>query len=312
MQQITDTILMVRPRNFGYDPETASNNAFQVNDPALSKSEIADKARQEFDQFVEKLRSAGIQIIVVEDTEDPRKPDAVFPNNWFTTHENGSIITYPLCPPNRRQERREDIIQLLIDQYNVRKRIQLEHLEKRGLFLEGTGSMILDRKNQVVYACRSARTDESVLDDFIEITGYEPHMFNATDQDNFPIYHTNVMMAVGETFVIIVLDSVRSLLEREELLLSFDNTHKEVIELSMEQMMSFAGNMLQVKNVSGESFLVMSSQAYECLRPDQIARIEAHTQILHSPIPTIEKYGGGSARCMMAEIFLPSLVNSLV
>lgn len=307
MQQITDTILMVRPRHFGYDPETASNNAFQVNDTSLSVSEIEEKAREEFDRFVNVLRTAGINIIQIEDTDSPRKPDAVFPNNWFTTHQNGSLITYPLCPPNRRTERREDIISLLIDNYNLRKHIKLDHLEKRGLFLEGTGSMIFDRINQVVYACRSARTDESVLDDFIDITGYEPHMFYATDENNFPIYHTNVMMAVGETFVVIVLDTIRSLLEREELLASFDYTKKEVIELSMEQMMSFAGNMLQVKNDVGETFLVMSSQAYNSLRPEQIEQIKKHTNILHSPIPTIEKYGGGSARCMMAEIFLPKL-----
>jgi len=312
MKQITDTILMVRPRHFGYDPETASNNAFQVNDRSLSTLEIEEKARQEFDQFVDCLRQADIQIIVVEDTDQPKKLDAVFPNNWFTTHENGSIITYPLCPSNRRTERRPDIIDLLIENFNVRKHIRLEHLERRGLFLEGTGSMIMDRPNQLVYACRSARTDETVLDDFIEITGYEPHMFNATDEDNFPIYHTNVMMALGETFVVIVLDTIRSPLEREELLSSFDRTNKDVIELSMEQMKSFAGNMLQVRNQRGESFLVMSSQAYESLRPDQIQKIQSHTNILHSPIPTIEKYGGGSARCMMAEIFLPKYGEQIV
>lgn len=298
---------MVRPRHFGYDPETASNNAFQVNDNSISTAEIEKTARREFDQFVNTLRKAGVQVIVIEDTDAPKKLDAVFPNNWFTTHENGSIITYPLCPSNRRAERRPDIIDLLIDNFNVRKHIRLEHLERRGLFLEGTGSMILDRPNQIVYACRSARTDETVLDDFIDITGYEAHMFNATDANNFPIYHTNVMMALGETFVVIVLDTVRSPLEREELLSSFDRTDKEVIELSMEQMMAFAGNMLQVSNRQGETFLVMSSQAYESLRPDQVQQITSHTKILHSPIPTIEKYGGGSARCMMAEIFLTHL-----
>lgn len=296
---------MVRPRHFGYDPETASNNAFQINDVSISPREIEEKARYEFDQFVACLRQAGVQIIVVEDTDQPKKPDAVFPNNWFTTHENGSIITYPLCPSNRRAERRQEIIDLLIEQFNVRKHIRLEHLERRGLFLEGTGSMIMDRPNQMVYACRSARTDETVLNDFIEITAYESHMFNATDEHNFPIYHTNVMMALGETFVVIALDTVRSPLEREELLSSFDRSKKDVIELTMEQMMAFAGNMLQVRNQQGETFLVMSSQAYDSLRPGQILQISSHTQILHSPIPTIEKYGGGSARCMMAEVFLP-------
>lgn len=307
MSQITDTILMVRPRHFGYDLETASNNAFQVNDKRMGTAEIEKTARYEFDQFVGTLRKAGVQVIVIEDTDTPKKLDAVFPNNWFTTHENGSIITYPLCPSNRRTERRPDIIDFLINNFDVRRHIRLEHLERRNLFLEGTGSMILDRPNQIVYACRSVRTDETVLDDFIDITGYEAHMFNATDANNFPIYHTNVMMAIGETFVVIVLDTIRSPMEREELLSSFDRSNKEVIELSLEQMMAFAGNMLQVSNQQGETILVMSSQAYTSLRPEQIRQIESHTKILHSPIPTIEKYGGGSARCMMAEIFLTHL-----
>jgi len=305
MQQITDTLLMVRPQHFGYDPETASNNAFQVNDPSRSVAEIKSQARYEFDQLVDVLQSAGVQVIVVEDTDTPVKPDAVFPNNWFTTHENGSIITYPLHPVNRRAERRQDLLDMLIDRFEVHYHIRLEHQEQKGHFLEGTGSMILDRQHRIAYACRSARTNEAVLNDFTAITGFRPILFDATDDHHFPIYHTNVMMALGETFVIIALGTVRDAADRTALLRSFANSQKSVIELSIEQMMSFAGNMLQVRNLRGDTFLVMSSQAYRSLSAEQIRQIEAHTSILHSPIPTIEQYGGGSVRCILAEIFLP-------
>jgi hypothetical protein len=291
--------------HFGFDKETAANNAFQVNDPSLSKDQIKTLARQEFDQFVEKLRSAGIEILVIEDTDTPIKPDAVFPNNWFSTHEDGTLITYPLCPPNRRSERRVDILDQLAEQFQVNKHIRFEYLEKKHQFLEGTGSMILDRPNQLIYACRSARTHEVALDHFSKIVGCQSVLFNASDADNIPIYHTNVMMALGEDFVIIVLDAVKNELEQQMLLDSFAKTNKRVIELTMDQMLSFAGNMLQVRNKQGDRFLVMSSQAYQSLSADQIKLIEEYTQILHSPIPTLEKYGGGSARCMMAEIFLP-------
>lgn len=304
MQQITDTILMVRPLHFGFDKETAANNAFQVNDPSLSKVEIETLARQEFDQFVDQLRSVGINIIVIEDTDQPKKPDAVFPNNWFSTHEDGTLITYPLCPPNRRQERRVDIIDYLAEHYHITKHVRFEYLEKKNQFLEGTGSMIIDRPHQLVYACRSARTHEVALDHFSQIVGCKAILFNASDHNNIPIYHTNVMMALGEDFVIIVLDAVKNQQERALLLETFAKTHKSVIELSMDQMLAFAGNMLQVKNKDGQRYLAMSSQAYDSLRQEQIQQIEQFTKIVHSPIPTLEKYGGGSARCMMAEIFL--------
>ena len=296
---------MVRPLHFGFDKETAANNAFQVDDKSLSKEEIENLARQEFDQFVEKLRSVGIEIIVIEDTDQPKKPDAVFPNNWFSTHEDGTLITYPLCPPNRRNERRVDIIDQLAEKFHITKHVRFEYLEKKNQFLEGTGSMIIDRPHQLVYACRSARTHEVALDHFSQIVGCDTLLFDASDHRNIPIYHTNVMMALGEDFVIIVLDAVKSDLEKAQLLDSFAKTNKTVIELNMDQMLAFAGNMLQVRNKAGERYLAMSSQAFESLRPDQISLINQFTKIVHSPIPTLEKYGGGSARCMMAEIFLP-------
>lgn len=305
LHQTTDTLLMVRPAHFGFNEETAGNNAFQVNDQSLSKDEIQEKAKAEFDAFVAKLRAAGINIIVVEDTSSPLTPDAVFPNNWVTFHQDGLIITYPMYAPKRRMERREDVLNDLGQQYAITNHVRMEAHEAQDKFLEGTGSMILDRPNRLVYACLSPRTDAELLDEFGRITGYTPIVFHAVDAQGQDIYHTNVMMALGESFVVIVLDTIRDAKEKRELLAQFAATGKEVINLSLEQMMSFAGNMLQVRNTTGQTYLVMSSQAFESLDPEQIAQIEKHTRILHSPIKTIETYGGGSARCMMAEVFLP-------
>lgn len=305
IQQTTDTLLMVRPAHFGFNEETAGNNAFQVNDQSLSANEIQEQAKAEFDAFVAKLRAAGIKVIVVEDTSTPLTPDAVFPNNWVTFHQDGLIITYPMYAPKRRLERREDVLNDLGRQFAITNHVRMEAHEEQDKFLEGTGSMILDRPNRLVYACLSPRTDAVLLDEFARITGYTPVVFHATDAQGQDIYHTNVMMAVGESFVVIVLDSVRDEQEKAALLARFAATGKEVIELSLAQMMTFAGNMLQVRNSAGETFLVMSTQAYESLQTKQITQIEKHTRILHSPIKTIETYGGGSARCMMAEVFLP-------
>jgi len=304
IQQTTDTILMVRPAHFGFNEETAANNAFQVNDQSLSTTEIQEKAKVEFDNFVGKLRAVGVNVIVVEDTSDPITPDAVFPNNWVTFHQDGLIITYPMYASKRRLERREDVLNELSSQFTITNHVRMEGYEAENRFLEGTGSMILDRPNRLVYACLSPRTDPELLEEFGQITGYTPVVFHAVDEQGQDIYHTNVMMAMGESFVVIVMDSISNPQEKADLLALFKVTDKELIDLSLEQMQSFAGNMLQVRNTSGETFLVMSTQAYEALRPQQIEQIEKHTRILHSPIKTIETYGGGSARCMMAEVFL--------
>jgi hypothetical protein len=304
IQQTTDTILMVRPAHFGFNEETAANNAFQVNDQSLSQFEIQEKAKVEFDAFVVKLRAAGINVIVVEDTSEPLTPDAVFPNNWVTFHQDGLIITYPMYASKRRLERREDVLNDLSKSYTISNHVRMEGYEAENRFLEGTGSMILDRPNRLVYACLSPRTDPELLEEFGQITGYTPVVFHAVDEQGQDIYHTNVMMAMGESFVVIVMDSINNPQEKADLLALFKVTEKEVIDLSLEQMQSFAGNMLQVRNTTGQTFLVMSTQAYEALRQEQIAQIEKHTRILHSPIKTIETYGGGSARCMMAEVFL--------
>lgn len=302
-RQITDTIFMVRPANFGFNPQTAANNAFQEKETDLKPAEIQTLALQEFDGFVATLRNAKIRVIVIQDTDHPTKHDAIFPNNWISIHENGTLITYPIFAPMRRLERREDIVGGLIDEFQIQNRIKLEQHESSKLFLEGTGSMILDRPNKVVYACRSVRTDEEVLDDFCERMGYEKMLFTSTDDTGLEIYHTNVMMALGENFVVICLESIKDGTEWANLHRKFEETNKAIIDINMEQMTSFAGNMLQVRNTDGDTFLVMSEQAYRSLEKEQIQQIEQHTNILYSPLYTIEKFGGGSARCMMSEIF---------
>lgn len=303
--QTTSHILMVRPSNFGFNEETAESNAFQTNDQSLTPKEISTKAVEEFDAFVEKLRSVGVDVIVAEDTNRPLKPDAVFPNNWVTFHQNGTIVTYPMYAPVRRLERRDDIVRSIQERFQVEQKIQLQEYEDIDQYLEGTGSMIIDRPNKLVYACLSPRTHPDLLARYCKIMGYTAVPFHALDGEGKEVYHTNVMMALGETFVVICFDAVASELEDEMLRKRFEETEKDIIEITLDQMLLFAGNMLQVRNAKGETYLVMSEQAYESLDAAQIAQINKHTNILHSPIYTIETYGGGSARCMMAEVFLP-------
>lgn len=295
---------MVRPANFGFNEETAESNAFQSNDPSLAIPEIKRKAVEEFDHFVNQLRSNGINVIVAEDSSDPIKTDAVFPNNWVTFHQNGTVITYPMQALVRRFERDQKILDMIADRFDIHAVFNFETYEDQGQYLEGTGSMILDRVNQIVYACLSPRTHAELLDKFCKLTKYRKAVFHAVDQNGQAIYHTNVMMALGETFVVICLDTIKDHRELDRLRRLFLETDKEVIEISLDQMLAFAGNMLQVRNAQNETFLVMSEQAYQSLRPNQIRQIERHTHILHCPIYTIEQYGGGSVRCMMAEVFL--------
>lgn len=295
---------MVRPAHFGFNPETATNNAFQSLDPDLSAEQVKHKALQEFDEFVRRLRGAGVQVHVVEDTDAPVKPDAIFPNNWVTFHQDGTVATYPMHAPTRREERREDIIEQLSIQFEVNNRIKFENTEAEDRYLEGTGSLILDRPNRIAYACLSPRTEAGLLETFCKKMGYKPVAFTAVDGDGRAIYHTNVMMALGVDFVVICLDAVPDSGERKALKEQFAATGKAVIEITLAQMMAFAGNMLQVAGKDGTHLLVMSEQAYQALTPAQVETIGQYTNILHSPLYTIEQHGGGSARCMMAEIFL--------
>ncbi len=310
IKQITNKIMMIRPANFGYNEETAPNNAFQISDGGENKELIAQKAQDEFDALVFMLENNGIEVIVIEDTPSPPKPDAVFPNNWISFHQDGSIMTYPMFSKVRRLERRKDIVDYFKDNFSVTKHYRFESYESDGMYLEGTGSMILDRPNKLVFACKSVRTNEDILDEFSRLTGYKKIIFQATDGQGQEIYHTNVMMAIGTSFVIICMDTVRDEGHKQLLRNTFATYDKEVIEISMEQMNSFAGNMLQVGKTEEDSFLVMSESAFNSLSEKQVSNIEKHAKIIHSPIPTIERYGGGSVRCMMAEVFLPERLKA--
>jgi hypothetical protein len=297
---------MVRPAAFGFNEETAANNAFQVKNESLSAEEIQERALQEFDTFVNKLRAIGVEVIVVEDSADPHTPDAIFPNNWISFHQDGLVVTYPMFSSIRRKERRPEIISDLMADFSVETRIFFEDYEREEKYLEGTGSLILDRVNKIMYACLSPRTDRALTEELAQRLDYKAVIFTAVDEDGQEIYHTNVMMALGENFAVICLDVIADIMERQEVIEVLEDSGKEIIEISIEQMMQFAGNMLQVKG-EDSSYLVMSQAAYDSLDEEQIEEIEQYTKILSSPIPTIEELGGGSVRCMMAEVFLPKL-----
>ena len=300
--QTTNHLLMIRPVDFKFNEQTAGNNKFQV---ASTESDVQSQALKEFDGFVQLLRQNDVDVTVVDDTLQPETPDSIFPNNWVSFHEDGSIYLYPMFSENRRLERRKEILEGLRDKFEVNHVSDLSFYEMQYAFLEGTGSMVLDRVNKIAYACLSVRTDEEVLQNFCMLTGYEPISFQAVDGTNFPIYHTNVMMCIGDRFAVICLDSIPNQEEKLAVTMSLTSSGKEIIEITLDQMNHFAGNMLQVANQSGESLLVMSEQAYLSLTTDQISSMENYARIIYAPIYTIEKNGGGSARCMLAEIHLP-------
>ncbi|TCD10533.1 amidinotransferase [Pedobacter frigidisoli] len=300
--QITNHILMIRPVDFKFNEQTAGNNKFQV---ASTESDVQTQALKEFDGFVTLLEENGVDVTVVDDTLHPETPDSIFPNNWVSFHEDGSVFLYPMFSENRRLERRKEILDGLKDKFEVSHISDLSFYEMQYAFLEGTGSMVLDRTNKIAYACLSVRTDEEVLNNFCMLTGYQPVAFQAVDNTNFPIYHTNVMMCIGDKFAVICLDSIKNSKEREQVALNLIDSGKEIIEISLDQMNHFAGNMLQVSNASSESLLVMSEQAYLSLAEEQVIKLKIYNRIIYAPLYTIEKNGGGSARCMLAEIHLP-------
>jgi hypothetical protein len=307
MKQLTNHIMMIRPTNFGFNDQTATNNAFQSTDTIKDPEQLKEVAKQEFDQMVSLFRSKGIDVLVIEDTTSPIKPDAVFPNNWISFHENGTLITYPMYAPNRRIERREDIIQAIEKKFEIKNRYSFEFYEDETepLFLEGTGSMIFDRPNGIVYACLSERTDATLIDKFNVLMGTQSVVFRSLDRKGGEVYHTNVMMALGDDFVVICMDSIPNENSKQVLKETFAKTGKEIIEISMHQMESFAGNMLEVRGKDDQRFLCMSQTAYDSLTELQKSKLAKHTNLLSVSIPNIEKFGGGSVRCMMAEIFLP-------
>jgi len=271
------------------------------------QQQVQDKALQEFDNFVTILRGYGVNVIVIDDTIEPHTPDSIFPNNWVSFHDTGDILLYPMQAENRRLERREDIISQLEDQFKVRHIIDLSRYEQEGKYLEGTGSMVLNREDKLAYACLSPRTDLDVLNVFCEQTGYSPVIFHAFDQNGQAIYHTNVMMCIADRYVVICLDSITDANEREAVITSFLQTNKNIFDITFEQMNQFAGNMLEVFSTDGESLLVMSASAYASLEERQVSMLQQFSRIVSAPIPTIERNGGGSVRCMMAEVRLSPL-----
>lgn len=304
--QSTNTILMIEPIAFEFNAQTAVNNYFQVND----KSKTAQaEALQEFKCFVEKLRSSGVNVITVKDTLDPHTPDSIFPNNWISFHRDGTVVLYPMFAENRRLERRNDILERLKAQEFIISAIKdYSIFEAENKFLEGTGSMILDHINKKAYGAISLRLNEAVFKKWCTEFRYRPivfHSFQSVNGERLPIYHTNVMMCVATDFVVICLDTIDDANERALVVETLTQSHKEIIEITEEQMHNFAGNMLEVRNHAGKTILVMSESAYKSLTQKQIQTIEKHAEILHSDLQTIEKNGGGSARCMMAEVFLP-------
>lgn len=292
---------MIKPVQFGYNEQTAVNNSFQQN----TGVHIQQNALQEFNAFVNVLRKNKIDVTVVEDSLFPLTPDSIFPNNWISFHADGRIFLYPMFAENRRLERKPAVLEAIKARFAVSEIIDLTKYETTGSFLEGTGSMVLDRVNKIAYACLSPRTDEKLLNEFCKLAGYKPVIFKATDENGVDIYHTNVMMCVAKTFTVVCLESVTDEEEKATLVNALTQTGKKIIDISPEQLSHFTGNMLQVMNEDGELLLVMSTQAYQSLTSFQIGSLEKHNRIIHSPLNNIETAGGGSARCMMAEVFIP-------
>ena len=308
MSQITKDILMIKPVGFRFNEQTAVNNYYQKVLDGLTAEATQEKALLEFNSFVDKLRSKGVNVIDIQDTKEPDTPDSIFPNNWVSFHEDGGIGLYPMCAENRRTERREDIFDILVDDYgfHIEQIHDFTEFEEYDRYLEGTGSMVLDRENKYCYAAISERTDEQAVIQFCDVFGYKPICFTANQDVNgerLAIYHTNVMMCVADKFVVICLDTIDEIEERTHLIEVLEETNKEIIEISEDQKQHFAGNMLQV--MGDQPYLVMSDSAFNSLTQEQISQIEKHCPIIHSSLDTIEACGGGSARCMMAEIFLP-------
>jgi len=308
LNQITNTILMIRPVRFRMNEQTAVNNYFQ-EEVSLKNAEINAKAQAEFDTFVEKLRAKGVEVIVESDDELLDTPDSIFPNNWVSFHESGIVAKYPMFAENRRKERRDEVFMRLEKEgFIIDSIIDYTSAEEEDIFLEGTGSILMDRVNELAYCALSPRADEELFIEFCEDFEYTPVVFAANQTvhgNRMAIYHTNVMMCLAQEFCVICLDTIDDKKERKNVLKNLKSSKKEVITITETQMHQFAGNMLQVLGKDNKRYLVMSSAAHNSLTKDQIQRIEKHCEILSSDLETIETCGGGSARCMMAEVFLP-------
>ena len=312
-KQITNSILMIRPVQFRMNELTAVNNYYQKTIEHLTPDAVNALAVEEFDAFVQKLQAAGIQVVVVEDTREFDTPDSIFPNNWISFHQNGTIALYPMFAENRRFERKESVVEAVEEKgFSIKHVVDYTEAEQENLFLEGTGSIILDREYQKAYCALSPRADEQLFIEFCEDFDFFPVIFSAyqtVNQKREKIYHTNVMMCIGSTFAVICLDSIDDKKERKNVINHLKKDNKDIIEITEDQVNQFAGNMLQLLGKNNTSFLIMSQSAFDSLRTDQLSKLEKHTKIISSALQTIEACGGGSARCMMAEIFLPKALK---
>ena len=300
---LTSTILMIRPAAFGFNEETAANNYFQSH-PAIGKQELQIIALAEFDNMVQTLRSHHIDVLVIEDTREPPKPDAIFPNNWLSTSPGGVVSVFPMYALNRRIEKREEILEHLAATFVIRDVQDWSEYEAGGRFLEGTGSMVIDHDHKMIYACVSERTSLSVLEKYAATNGYQAIVFLATDKNGMPVYHTNVVMTLGEDFCVLCEEAIDEEWELIAVRQLLESTNHTIIAITRDQMHSFAGNMLQVRNNKGENILIMSQTAFNSLGKEQKQMLEAYASLLTIAVPTIEEVEGGSVRCMMAEIFL--------
>ncbi len=291
---------MVRPAKFSYNEETAKNNHFQKKS---LNSNINERAIQEFDDFVETLRMHKINVVVVQDTVEPHTPDSIYPNNWFSTHSTGEFVLYPMFAENRRMERKPHVFHTIEEHFSAHKVIDFTEWEEKNRFLEGTGSMILDHNNRVVYACRSERTDDIVYEEFYTKLNLEPEIFNAYDKEGRNIYHTNVMLSIGERYAVICAESITDESRRKSIINRLKSSKRNVIEISFEQMDNFCANIIEVRNSDNENFLIMSESAKSAFTDEQKEVLRRHCKIISSPLASIEEVGGGSARCMIAEIF---------
>ena len=305
-KQLASSVLMIRPYRFFSNPQTAQSNKFQ-GQSSLSEEQLHVCAIKEFDALVAKLEEVGVDVILFDDTPEPPTPDSVFPNNWVSFHADGKVVLYPMEAKNRRTERREDIILALSESYAfaVEQIIDLTHHEGQERYLEGTGSMVFDHANRIAYACLSSRTNVNVLSDFANKMNYSIISFDATDRLGSSIYHTNVMMSVGQSLAIVCDESIRSNKQREKVLGSLKETNHKVLKITFRQMEAFAGNVLEVLSNTGEHLLLMSNQAMHSFTKEQLKLINTYTRIIAAPINNIEASAGGGVRCMMAEIYLP-------
>lgn len=304
--QTSSSVLMIRPVRFQSNPQTAESNRFQQQDHSSSDDGNHEKALVEFDNLVATLEAVGIDVVIFDDTPEPHTPDSIFPNNWLSMHADGTAVLYPMMASNRRPERRADILGSLSSEsgFRIEQTIDLSSYEAEGKYLEGTGSIVLDRQNHIAYACLSARTDLDLLGEFARRMDYELVVFAAAGEDGAAIYHTNVMMCIGVDFVVICAASIKEE-QRQAVLDRLRGTGHEVIDISYAQMASFAGNMLELKSANGGRILAMSSRALDSLTAEQRKSLSRRTHIVAASIDSIEKSSGGSVRCMLAEIHLP-------